>query len=402
MSSTIVIDLQQMVDLTLGTVNNSMFNTGMLHALLHVIVSKLNMKNTLIELHDQNTELINNLIMDDPLVILDEYDLINSNRKYIPKESKTFEPNRLISVRKNKFSSDDDIIGSNASTLEFHTSLVDQQPSTDQLSVSNEAITQLRVSLEDFNQKFEIKLNDYLVESKETIRKLEISLQALESRMNDLTGSLRKGLDGLENRTDDGFRKIKTFHSNTVLEIEKSDNCVTKILSLETEFIKTMTEVQDMMDAKFDKYQVPMLKRYLWSKLTKIQDKLDTIGNSVFDDAAGTAMRLSRNCLSCGISKNQRYQELNNGLPKLPQLQRSIGQGQQQPLRYQPPQRDKGDRNLTSKTRRFCGGSHTVLTPNERVMKKGNFMVDYRSAFCVCENTTNNKGKPPKTAPGRI
>lgn len=127
------------------------------------------------------------------------------------------------------------------------------------------------------------------------------------------------------------------------------------------QFIQTMIEVQDMLDAKVEKHTIPALKQFIVDTLNEFRGTLEYFRREfgMIPDAAATTIRKLRNvdCLSC---QKPVFQADREQPPYVPLTQGAT------PFKVVP-----------TPEKRYCGGGHTTTTALERTLVEGNFITQH-------------------------
>uniref|UniRef100_A0A1B0C6G8 Uncharacterized protein n=1 Tax=Glossina palpalis gambiensis TaxID=67801 RepID=A0A1B0C6G8_9MUSC len=112
------------------------------------------------------------------------------------------------------------------------------------------------------------------------------------------------------NQLHEEFTKFLKRAEEEYLKIELLQTCIeeiellrTKINENHTQFLATMEEVQDMLDAKLDKIHMPALKKYIRDRFNRIDQDITYLQTRKHcPRAAGIIMEGVR-CVSCGGTK---------------------------------------------------------------------------------------------------
>lgn len=163
---------------------------------------------------------------------------------------------------------------------------------------------------------------------------------------------------------------------------------INRMKEMEKEIMCAFEEIQKMLDAKFDKICVKDLKKFLCDKLKHFEEELDCLAKLASSEAAGSTTKNIRPvyCLSCGRNSFQKdREEMTVPLIKPCTPGKVIHQFICDPEneRVNTNVCDYIDRareeaiDTKQKMVRFCGGSHTVISPTEKIFRPGNFTLDY-------------------------
>jgi len=106
---------------------------------------------------------------------------------------------------------------------------------------------------------------------------------------------LHKAFTEFLKRMEEVFAKMKLIEQ-VVIEVEKLRS---EIKEHYLEFIATMEEVQQMLDAKFDKVHIPALKKYLKEKFAEINALIDELKKAKDCPRAAGIIMENIKCLSC-------------------------------------------------------------------------------------------------------
>jgi hypothetical protein len=122
-----------------------------------------------------------------------------------------------------------------------------------------------------------------------------------------------------------------------------------QLKTYERDLVKCMMEIQEMLNAKFNKCDVVELEKFLTDELSKLNEKIENV-DCKRAIAAGCTKKIFKdiNCVSCG----DKVIQIDDVAP--------------------PPKLIKNTEESTHNTKltgRSCGGAHTITTPHERVFK---------------------------------
>ncbi|XP_050299473.1 uncharacterized protein LOC126738269 [Anthonomus grandis grandis] len=185
-------------------------------------------------------------------------------------------------------------------------------------------------------------------------------------------------------------------------EITKSlESALDKLKRQEELWLQSLTDLQKEIGNKLDKMELTPLKDFINSKLKGIQDKVKKISAMKQEhEAAGTKSKLLRNvnCISCDADVVMKKQTDITLYPKpyaLPatkspapylayelDLLRKQAKGlpNSKNLNVFESAMQVGKNKIQDKDHlcnRYCGGSHTITTPQQRVMRVGHFMEQW-------------------------
>lgn len=155
----------------------------------------------------------------------------------------------------------------------------------------------------------------------------------------------------------------KEFHENAFKKLQQETKAFEELVcqrldSYKADFVKSMIEIQSMMDAKLDKFSVPDLKNYLKEMIENLEEKVEKLDyNKAL--AAGVAKKIFKdlNCVSCG--ENVIQADARN--PKNLSLLAADSSDNHREC--------NDELQLVKLDTRLCGGRHTVTTPKERIFK---------------------------------
>lgn len=218
----------------------------------------------------------------------------------------------------------------------------------------NSAITSLNLKVEAISEQVDnihCRCNEADFEEKLFVNFSE----KIRQEFVELLSPLNLEMESLKNLNQDELienqQEVKKFKGEVCDRFEQFIN----------DIVKSMTEVQEMLDSKLDKYFVPELKEYLQDKLKVLEQRIeDTSCRKSFAAASSKEIVKTFNCLSCGedIIQNKAHYATKSMLTKI----------EANHLRH-----DKVNKVqfLTLPTR-LCGGNHTITTPRERVFRSEN------------------------------
>lgn len=350
-----LIKLPQMVDLAIGTVESGIINFNILNSLLHIIVNNLNMENTSIELlgilENENLLIPQNLI--NSTVKLTENYMSKLSQESLKQETE-------IDLKINKIIT------------------VENQLSAHSISIKSFKENELLKRIESL----ENKLKEFESTSKQTIpsgigkkpiNNSHMSNDHLEEINDDIYYAFNE-YDSLKDEEqeeeEDNYNHLEgIFTSIENLKIQKADlrevqSFEQKITNLEENYIETMKEVQEMMDAKLDKCSIIDLKKFVQTHIEYFKTKLEDFSKLICEESCGTVKLLRNNkCICCGKVVTQRDRENPAYVPKLDENHGSL---------------------------RYCGGSETKLDSNEKVFRS----IPHIEEFFI----EGNNGRLPKSS----
>ncbi|XP_055845042.1 uncharacterized protein LOC129911314 [Episyrphus balteatus] len=144
------------------------------------------------------------------------------------------------------------------------------------------------------------------------------------------------------------------------------------------EFIETMEEIQEMMDGKLDKMHIPALKKYISDKMSNIERKLEAVIQKEQCPKAAGVIMTNLQCLCCTTKVCQKDKVY--PVPLLGDVKRFKVKSTSHDPNFCIPQ----DRP------RACGGDHTVIRPNEKTLQKLNLLEDFGDQMNLPHDLTNN------------
>lgn len=216
-------------------------------------------------------------------------------------------------------------------------------------------IASLTVKVNDLSEQikgFKCKCSDD--EFEENLMKL--FSEKLSQEVTNLLTPLKTKTADLENANTAAMEELQQN-----LARFKEEVCQT-LDSFKNDLIKSLKEIQDMLDAKVDKFSIPELKQYLQSMIKSIDEKVENIDIKKAL-AAGAAKKIFNdlNCVSCG--ENVIQADARN--PTQAMLKRS----DEIHLRHNNITEIQLLKSLPT---RLCGGNHTITTPRERIFLSAN------------------------------
>lgn len=197
---------------------------------------------------------------------------------------------------------------------------------------------------------------------------------------------LKETRDGMSQELNDALKLLQTEAENLKNVHQASFAVVTddimqfketvcdRLDGYKNDFVECMAEIQEMMDAKLDKFFVPELKQYLQDTITALDEKIDNVDcKKAF--AAGAVKKIIKdlNCVSCGDKVIQAC-EHNPTQSMLMCYQRNPGRN------------DGKDMKQRKSTMRLRGGSHTITTPNERIFRSECVKIKCHESFRFSDN----------------
>lgn len=155
---------------------------------------------------------------------------------------------------------------------------------------------------------------------------------------------------------------LKSFCKTSIESIqhgmtEFKDSVCDRMESYKSDLINCMTEIQEMLDAKLDKFFVPDLKNYLQEMIDNLEEKIEKV-DCPKPLAAGAVMKVFKdlNCVSCGENVIQSASQ-NPVQSMLMKKEQNLLHG------------DRSQLQLLKLSSRLCGGNHTITEPRERIFR---------------------------------
>ncbi|XP_076227323.1 uncharacterized protein LOC116429748 [Nomia melanderi] len=215
------------------------------------------------------------------------------------------------------------------------------------------------------------------------------------------------------------------------------EDAINKLGTQESIWQQALDEVQKEIEGKVDKIEMTPLKDFVSTKLKAVQDKLRSVAQMGQDtDAAGTKKLLRDvQCISCDKNVVMKMQDTNKlkmepfpcGISMKPYLTYELDQVRKQHRRlphsrnmiqFEAALQEEAKKQKSARSdrlvktprdhlcNRYCGGSHTVTTPQQRVMRMGHFISQWGPEVVqltegMIKGTDGKlyRGRPP---PGKI
>ncbi|XP_075232239.1 uncharacterized protein LOC142330678 [Lycorma delicatula] len=272
---------------------------------------------------------------------------------------------------------------------------------------------------------------------------LSTNLQTLimdHDRKNEIIKKLRTAIERLENtKLDKDFVddllacKADTVLVNRKVSYEQFDqtcyelngvvnNALKKIDEQENQWASAIGEINNLMKNKIDKGELSPIKDFINHKLKELQDRLKTLmAEKTEFEAAGSKKKLFKDvdCISCNKPVIQKvdkdsYKDI-NAFPATKsvrsyltyELDQIRKQQRQLPMTRNLNELIKVTVDVTKKERggenrkmdllctRYCGGSHTLTTPEQRVSRIGHFSDQWGIQFLpVGEEEDQEENEP--------
>ncbi|XP_046587875.1 uncharacterized protein LOC124293023 [Neodiprion lecontei] len=268
-------------------------------------------------------------------------------------------------------------------------------------------IQTIQSDMESINQTANRLLDDK--ETREThtnalLEQIEF-LKIIKADKEDLEGALANKADARAVNRKVSYDQFDAACDDLARGLEEA---VTKLTQQEGIWQKALDEVQQEIEGKLDKIEISPLKEFVNNKLKTLQEKLKTLSDLKHESEAAGTKKLLRDvqCLSCDKNVVMKMQEgavfhaepmpctrsmkpyLTYELDQVRKQQRRLPHGrnmiqfeaamQEEARKVRPPREDslaKSPRDHLCN--RYCGGSHTVTTPQQRVMRMGHFLTQW-------------------------
>ncbi|KAK4874929.1 hypothetical protein RN001_014289 [Aquatica leii] len=195
--------------------------------------------------------------------------------------------------------------------------------------------------------------------------------------------------DALANKADSCTVNKKVSHDQfdaACDELSRSiEEAVGKLTQQESLWQQALLDIQNEIENKLDKMELTPLRDFVHNKLKMLQDRLKALAALKQDtEAAGTKSRLLRNvnCLSCDKDVVMRKEIEPGTNPPPPSFPASKGLGPY--LAYELDQLRK-QQKFEYLCNRYCGGSHTTTTAQQRVARMGNFLQQWGTEAAATE-----------------
>ncbi|XP_044759238.1 uncharacterized protein LOC123316976 isoform X2 [Coccinella septempunctata] len=185
------------------------------------------------------------------------------------------------------------------------------------------------------------------------------------------------------------------------------EDALEKLTKQEELWQQALSDIQSEVGAKLDKMELGPLKEFITSKLGVLQSKLKALSKLKKEqEAAGTKAALLKDvkCISCDQDVVMRKHMDPSLFPQPPALPPTKTMAPY--LAYELDQLRKQQKNLNASRNlnhfeqikkgdvcnRYCGGSHTLTTPQQRVTRLGNFLEQWGPEVTTV-NDSEIKGK---------
>ncbi|XP_076299008.1 uncharacterized protein LOC143217998 isoform X3 [Lasioglossum baleicum] len=268
-------------------------------------------------------------------------------------------------------------------------------------------ITSVQNDMEKLNQTA-----DRLIDDKEN---REVHLNALLEQI-ELLKTIKADREDLEDALADKadaqavHRKVSYDQFDAACDdlAQGLEDAINKLGNQESIWQQALDEVQREIEGKVDKIEMTPLKDFVSSKLKAVQDKLRTVAQMKEDTEAAGTKKLLRDvqCISCDKNVVMRTQDTTKlrlesfpcGISMKPYLTYELDQVRKQNRRlphsrnmiqYEAALQEEAKKQRSARSdklvksprdhlcNRYCGGSHTVTTPQQRVMRMGHFITQW-------------------------
>ncbi|KAK9300709.1 hypothetical protein QLX08_006734 [Tetragonisca angustula] len=185
------------------------------------------------------------------------------------------------------------------------------------------------------------------------------------------------------------------------------EDAIYKLGQQEEIWQQALNEVQKEMEGKVDKIEISPLKDFVHHRLKSLQDKLKKVAEAREEIEAAGTKKLLRDvqCISCDKDVVMRMDpthkfkaetlpcttsmkpyltyELDQVRKQHRRLPHSRNMIQFEAAMQEEAKKQKSARDTLVKTprdhlcNRYCGGSHTITTPQQRVMRMGHFLTQW-------------------------
>ncbi|XP_078052117.1 uncharacterized protein LOC144478238 [Augochlora pura] len=186
------------------------------------------------------------------------------------------------------------------------------------------------------------------------------------------------------------------------------EDAINKLGKQELIWQEALDEVQKEIEGKVDKLEMTPLKDFVSTRLKAVQDKLRSVAQMKEDTEAAGTKKLLRDvqCISCDKNVVMKTQDTNKtkldpfpcGISMKPYLTYELDQVRKQNKRlphsrnmiqYEAALQEETKKQKSARSEklvktprdhlcnRYCGGSHTVTTPQQRVMRMGHFISQW-------------------------
>ncbi|XP_030754393.1 uncharacterized protein LOC115881156 isoform X2 [Sitophilus oryzae] len=246
-------------------------------------------------------------------------------------------------------------------------------------------------------------------------------LKTVKADKEDLEDALADKADACQINRKVSHEQFDAAYDELTKALEEN---LDKLKTQEELWIQSLNDIQKEIGNKLDKMELLPLKDFINAKLKEIQDKVKKISALRQEtEAAGAKSKILRNvnCISCDANVIMRKQTDITLFPKPYAMPPTKNPGPY--LAYEMDLLRKQQKTIPSTKNlsmfegalqfakskqaekdhlcnRYCGGSHTVTTPQQRVMRVGHFMEQWGPEISPV-NETMIKGKDGHLYKGR-
>ncbi|KAK6631455.1 hypothetical protein RUM44_005982 [Polyplax serrata] len=304
-----------------------------------------------------------------------------------------------------------------------------------------EGIMGLHNTIEEFRIEFENihNLISKLIAEKQDIEATIRTIQMEIEHIKRVKADLEIVEDLLAEKADASVVNRKVSHDQFDAACDDLtrglDETLDRLMQQEALWNEAMEELQKGMDNKLDKNEIMPLKEFINKKLKCLQEKLKQLAQLRKDaEAAGAKSRILRNlnCIACDgdvvmkMDNAASYQCPPMAPPKgikpmltyeLDQVRRAMKKGPCRATNHveeviadtqkkitgipltQKEAVDSKVSKLAHFCNRYCGGSHTITTPQQRVTRIGHFLTEFGPQAMSMFNQDNFDSRNPLCPP---
>ncbi|XP_055909685.1 uncharacterized protein LOC129944347 [Eupeodes corollae] len=371
MSSCLILTLEEMLKIALGSTPYGHIQLAVLHSFLKIIIEKLKIGTEFVEISGPEIKIIRDMLCraEDPQINFEACadEKTESDLNILKMEE---EINKL-SERINKTESD---LNQHLEAMEqckkppvakpLHFRRSQGRPFGDEDSSFSSDCEDLCVPCDE-NNLIACNLLQNQAFLKKLMRRVTSPVIDRIFEFEKMISILNEKFQNFLNTAQDEYQKIPLIE-NCFSEIRAVKNQLDKH---QNEFIETMEEIQEMMDAKLDKLHMPALKKYIIDRMSEINKKLETvIKNEQCPKAAGVILTHLQ-CLCCTTQVCQKDKDFT--VPLLAGFKGSKARP--------APTNDLEHPHfcIPEDRPRACGGEHTVIRPEEKTLHKSNLLDDF-------------------------
>ncbi|XP_046393768.1 myosin-6-like [Ischnura elegans] len=252
-------------------------------------------------------------------------------------------------------------------------------------------LTETTNKLSDGQEDKDTNMNTLLMQIEE-IKVMKADKEALEDALTDKADALAVNRKVSHDQFDAAFEEL----NRTIEEAQE------KLRQQEKGWLSALEEIQNEISSKIDRIEITPLKDMIENKMKNIQDRITAVTAKRREiEALGTKKKMIRNlnCISCDTKVVMRATLGGTGLPlaaslppnrsmrpyltyELDQVRRQNRSLPSKNMQHfvtavaEQKQRDavpKSDRKDSHLCNRYCGGSHTIVTSQQRVARVGHF-----------------------------